>query len=437
MRNDTQSDLDLLFKEGLEDARVKAPRGAWKAVSARLAGAAPAAAATPKRSWLLWGAPAFAFAAAAIAAVFFVGTTEKTIIKAGESIIAEVPAAPVAEAAEPQPSASSSDIATVAGASRSASSDLIAESGVKPVGQSSRAGFVPKEIQSPDQIAVLPEEKQQNAGGLGGTPHSPLGVQGDNSQPAQQEQGDDWKAPAESEAEAACPSGQLRSSGGEKSTSQAFWAEMAAAKTKKPAQRAALKVGGTVGGNDAHFTGLAHPAYSAGGPYTGVTETSVSVYGIPVSAGVSGRFHLTEKLAVSAGFNWSLLTRTFAGKYKTAEGDITHTMQYVGIPLSVSYDLVDSKTLAFYCYAGGSAEKAVSSKYFIYADSTSPLYSESVKAPQFGVFGGIGVEFKLTDLLGLYADPSVRYWFPGNQPKSIRTDKPLMFSLEAGLRFNF
>lgn len=112
-------------------------------------------------------------------------------------------------------------------------------------------------------------------------------------------------------------------------------------------------------------------------------------------------------------------------------------MQYVGIPLSVSYDLVDSKTLAFYCYAGGSAEKAVSSKYFIYADSTSPLYSESVKAPQFGVFGGIGVEFKLTDLLGLYADPSVRYWFPGNQPKSIRTDKPLMFSLEAGLRFNF
>ena len=413
MRNDTQSDLDLLFKEGLEDARVKAPRGAWKAVSARLAGAAPAAAATPKRSWLLWGAPAFAFAAAAIAAVFFVGTTEKTIIKAGESIIAEVPAAPVAEAAEPQPSASSSDIATVAGASRSASSDLIAESGVKPVGQSSRAGFVPKEIQSPDQIAVLPEENQKAAA------------------PVKEEQIVAQDSPSDNPSEKSQP---------EVSAEDYFAkleAEEAAAKTKKPAQRAALKVGGTVGGNDAHFTGLAHPAYSAGGPYTGVTETSVSVYGIPVSAGVSGRFHLTEKLAVSAGFNWSLLTRTFAGKYKTAEGDITHTMQYVGIPLSVSYDLVDSKTLAFYCYAGGSAEKAVSSKYFIYADSTSPLYSESVKAPQFGVFGGIGVEFKLTDLLGLYADPSVRYWFPGNQPKSIRTDKPLMFSLEAGLRFNF
>lgn len=401
MRNDTQTDLDLLFKEGLEDARVKAPRGAWKAVSERLAKAAPAAvAATPKRSWLLWGAPAFAFAAAALAAVFFIGTTEKTIINSGEAIIAEVQAAPVAEAAEPQPS--------------DGTQDLTAESAVAPVRQSARAGFVPKEIQSPDQIAVLPvntasePEVASSESEVGRAGES--GEGGVSRRAEKEEQGDDYFAKLEAE-------------------------DAAAAKTTK--RKTAIKLGGTVGGNDAHFTGLAHPAYSAGGPYTGVTETSVSVYGIPVSAGISGRFHITDKFAVSAGINWSLLTRTFAGKYKTAEGDITHIMQYIGIPLSVSYDLVESKTLMFYCYAGGSAEKAISSKYYIYSDSTAPLYAETVKAPQFGVFGGIGVEFKLTDLLGLYADPSVKYWFPGNQPKSIRTDKPLMFSLEAGLRFNF
>ena len=414
MRNDTQTDIDLLFKEGLEDARVKAPRGAWKAVSARLAQAAPAAAAaTPKRSWLLWGAPAFAFAAAALAAVFFIGTTEKTIINSGESIIAEVQAAPVAEAADPQPSDGAQDLSVVSGAGNSAGAGLTAESAAAPVRQSARAGFVPKEIQSPDQIAVLPEENQKAAA------------------PVKEEQVVAQDSPGDNSSEKSQP---------EVSAEDYFAkleAEEAATKTKKPAQRAALKLGGTVGGNDAHFTGLAHPAYSSGGPYSGVTETSVSVYGIPVSAGISGRFHITDKFAVSAGVNWSLLTRTFAGKYKTAEGDITHTMQYIGIPLSVSYDLIDSRTLMFYCYAGGSAEKAVSSKYYIYADSTSPLYAESVKTPQFGVFGGIGVEFKLTDHLGLYADPSVKYWFPGNQPKSIRTDKPLMFSLEAGLRFNF
>ena len=39
------------------------------------------------------------------------------------------------------------------------------------------------------------------------------------------------------------------------------------------------------------------------------------------------------------------------------------------------------------------------------------------------------------DSIGLYLDPSVRYYFHGNQPKSIRTDKPFMFNLDAGLRF--
>ena len=413
MRNDTQTDLDLLFKEGLEDARVKAPRGAWKAVSARLADAAPAAAAaTPKRSRLLWGVPAFAFAAAAIAAVFFIGTTEKTIIKSGESILTEVEqqSAPVAEAAQaPAAQTTAAPLAQAAATPRKVDSP-------------SRAGFVPREIQTPDQITVLPAENHKEA----------------DSQPAQQEaaagseveKAESPKVSSESESETAKPE-----ANGEDYFAKLEAEDAAAAKSTK--RKTAIKVGGTVGGNDAHFNGLAHPAYSSGGPYAGVTETSVSVYGIPVSAGISGRFHITDKFAVSAGFSWSLLTRTFAGKYKTAEGDVTHTMQYIGIPLSVSYDLIDSRTMMFYCYAGGSAEKAISSKYYIYADSTAPLYTEKVQSPQFGVFGGIGVEFRLSDHLGLYADPSVKYWFPGNQPKSIRTDKPLMFSLEAGLRFNF
>ena len=38
--------------------------------------------------------------------------------------------------------------------------------------------------------------------------------------------------------------------------------------------------------------------------------------------------------------------------------------------------------------------------------------------------------------LGIYLDPSVRYYFNCNQPKSIRTDQPLMLGFEVGARFN-
>ena len=386
MRKDTNKDLDLLFKEALADAEVKAPRGVWKAVSARLDSAAPAAAAAPRRSWLAWGAPAFAFAAAALAVFFFVGNSEKTIIQSGEETLAVVndqPSGPVAMVEE----------AVIPSA---------VEESRPVVAKSVRAGFVPKEIQTPEQISVLPSSKSEEI----------------------------VEIPVETEQE-----------NQEGETAHTPWvdpfAEILAEEAqaaKKSVGKTAIKLGGIIGGNDSHYG--SKPSFSSGLPSAGIQETSLSVYGIPVSLGLSARYHFTEKLAVSAGANWSFLTRTFQGKYKTDEGTFTHNMQYLGIPLSVSYDVVESKTLTFYCYAGGSAEKAISSKYYIYANSASPILSEKVPSLQYGLFGGIGVEFRVSDLLGLYVDPCVKYYFPGNQPKSIRTDKPLMFSFEAGLRFN-
>lgn len=408
MRNDTNKDLDLLFKEGLEDAAVKAPRGAWKAVSARLDAAAPAAAAAPKRSWLLWGAPAFAFAAAALAAVLYVGNTEKTIINSGEELITVAdaqPSGPVAMVEENvMPDA---DRASVVG---------------------TRAGYVPKEIQTPDQITVLPEQIADQVGDdTNVTPDTNPGVMPD----ADRASSDNVNS---SEAEDGVEKSHQESTEQWVDPFAEIMAEEAAA-AKKPAGKVALRAGGIVGGNDAHIA--SRPAFSSGLPSSGIQETSNSIYGIPVSFGINARYHFAEKLAVSAGVNWSFLSRTFKGQYKTEEGIFTHNLQYIGLPVSLSYDVVDSKTLLFYCYAGGSAEKAISSKYYIYDLSTSPLLSEDVPSLQYGLFGGIGVEFRVSDKLGLYADPGVKYYFPGNQPKSIRTDKPLMFSLEAGLRFNF
>ena len=443
MRKDTNKDLDLLFKEGLEGAAVKAPRGVWKAVSARLDSAAPAAAAAPRRSWLLWGAPAFAMAAAALATIFFVGNTEKTIIQSGEEIISVVdqPSGPVAEIVIP-------------GSDRESEiTDQVGGDKIKPVAKSPRAGFVPKEIQTPDQISVLPKNASVTPENVSVTPENvsvipenvsvtPENVSvipgSDRESEITDQVGDD-KGVVDSEPEKESQEGEVAPA---PEKPQAPWvdpfAQMEAEdamQARKTSRKAAVKLGGIVGGNDAHFNS-ARPAFSSGLPSEGIQETSVSVYGIPVSLGLSARYHFAEKLSVSAGVNWSFLSRTFQGKYKTEEGQFTHNLQYVGVPVSVAYDVVDSRTLLFYCYAGGNVEKAISSQYFIYNVSASPLLSEKVPSLQYGVFGGIGVEFRVSDLLGLYVDPCVRYYFPGNQPKSIRTDRPLMFSFEAGLRFN-
>ena len=60
---------------------------------------------------------------------------------------------------------------------------------------------------------------------------------------------------------------------------------------------------------------------------------------------------------------------------------------------------------------------------------------EQVGGMQLSAAFGLGAEFALTQHLGLYIDPSLRYYFDCDQPKSIRTAQPLTFGMEAGLRF--
>jgi hypothetical protein len=67
--------------------------------------------------------------------------------------------------------------------------------------------------------------------------------------------------------------------------------------------------------------------------------------------------------------------------------------------------------------------------------SNHVIHKEKADGVQMSAAIGLGAEFGLTQYLGLYIDPSLRYYFDCDQPKSIRTAQPLMFSVEAGLRF--
>ncbi len=203
-------------------------------------------------------------------------------------------------------------------------------------------------------------------------------------------------------------------------------------------EKAALKVGGIIGANDSHSGGVStHPMWSSGHVYDGVNEeSSVSSFSVPVSAGLSICFPLTERLSIGSGINWTLLNRSFKGSYNTVEGDVTHDVQYIGIPLSLYFDIVKSNRLRLYSFAGASIEKCISSKYYILSESSLPLINEKVKELQTGFKLGIGGSFNISSLVSIYFDPFVSYYVHGNQPKSLRTEYPLMVSFEAGLRFN-
>ena len=201
---------------------------------------------------------------------------------------------------------------------------------------------------------------------------------------------------------------------------------------------------GAIGGNDPDFTGRrAGMTMAPGVSSSGITELGESTYGIPLTLGLGVRFYLLPGFSIGTGVDYSLLTRTFTGKYTGPEtsgldevsGDVQHTMQYIGVPVDLYYDILSSDKIKFYVYGGGEAEYCVSNKYTVFS-SPRITCSEPVRKLQFSVGAGVGVEFRLSGKLGLYLDPGVRYYFPNSQPKSIRTDKPFMFNFDAGLRFS-
>ena len=119
-------------------------------------------------------------------------------------------------------------------------------------------------------------------------------------------------------------------------------------------------------------------------------------------------------------------------------GSIAHAVHYVGLPVNAYYDLLSTKDglMNMYAWGGGSAEVCVSNSYRLLESAGSSVVRDKAGSMQFSAALGLGFEFRLAGNLALYVDPSVRYYFHGNQPKSVRTDKPLMFTMDAGLRFN-
>ncbi len=210
--------------------------------------------------------------------------------------------------------------------------------------------------------------------------------------------------------------------------------------------RTSLVLSGVTGTNNiqngAKANILKRPSLSASPEQTGITETSTNTtYGIPVSVGAGVKIDFNDRWALGVGANYSLLTRKFYGTYSkfdngqevsSTSSDIRNLQHFVGIPVNAYYNILNNKQINLYAYAGGSVEKCVADKYEVL--STNIIHTEKPSGVQLSANVGIGVEFMLGKHVGLYADPSLRYYFDNGQPKSIRTSQPLMLGLDLGLR---
>jgi len=405
---DNWQDFDRQVRSMLQDAEVKAPRRVWRAVSKRLDSAQAAVA------WWKWAVPAFAAAALAVGLFFNWGGGPSA--PAPDSLVAQV----VTEAPSQSTPAESS-------------SPAVEQEQIQPEA-------------APSSTAAAPVRRSSARRSTSGKNLLAMAESTElDSKPAEEPSSiSETEAPVQQETEQeAAPVSSTSNSDSYSAEDAARWAQIEKSARTQRIRMSGLYAQGGVGGNDSNISyggtgGISRMAPGAGSADAGISESGSSTYGVPFTLGLGTRFNLSEKFSLGTGLEYSLLTRTFNGTYSDSyTGGIYHAVQYVGVPVNAYYNLLSTKDglLNLYAWGGGAAEICVSNSYRLMSSPGSTI-KDKAGALQFSAALGIGVEIPLGGKLSLYLDPAVRYYFHGDQPKSLRTDKPFMFNFDAGLRFN-
>lgn len=393
---------DEQLRNMLANAEVKVPRRVWRNISSRLDEAAPV---SSPYGWMKWAGAAFAVAAI-VFGVFLLNpkSTENPI-----PTYSNISEAPVAQASpvmdEPEP-------------------DVLTAAGEQVAPAPSRRRSIVAQAAEPEAVEIVPAKEWES----------------ENTQPAVEE------TPAQEVPKTVVkPRSPKRSAPFVDPFAAMAFEDRQAFKPRAKA----LYAQGSIGGNDSDISFAANRARMSSGTAiekTGIKELGESVYGIPFSVGIGVRFYVLPKLSFGTGLSYSLLSRTFDGQYQrvngqgavefSEKGSVHHMMHYIGIPVNAYYDIISGDKIRFYVYGGGEAEYCVSNKYTLYS-ATDIVYRSPVNKLQWSVGAGLGVEFRLSGHLGLYLDPSVRYYFHCDQPKNVRTERPFMANFDAGLRFDF
>lgn len=167
---------------------------------------------------------------------------------------------------------------------------------------------------------------------------------------------------------------------------------------------------------------------------------------IPVKVGLTARYNITGRLGVETGLTYSILSSSVKiGNSETGKNWSTgsQTLHYLGIPLNISFNILNSRYVNIYLTGGGMMEKSISGsiKTDEYVDGKfdrTLTTNISPKGLQWSVNAAAGIQANILPQLGFFVEPGVSHHFKnGSRVRSIYTDKPTDFSLGFGLRYSF
>lgn len=167
---------------------------------------------------------------------------------------------------------------------------------------------------------------------------------------------------------------------------------------------------------------------------------------MPVKLGLTARYAFTNLLGIESGLTYSLLQSDIKrGSESTTRSwsNSEQTLHYLGVPLNLTFNFLNSRYVDIYASAGGMMEFGVKGSI----KTTDHLHNSMTSTHQnaitpkgllWSVNATAGVQVNILPSLGIYVEPGMSHHFKNDrQPRSSYTDRPTNFALGFGLRYTF
>ena len=145
---------------------------------------------------------------------------------------------------------------------------------------------------------------------------------------------------------------------------------------------------------------------------------------LPVSFGLTARMELIPRLGVESGLEYTYLHSIVLSEAVRMD----QRLHFVGIPVRVDTRLWSRNGIDLYAGLGAKAEKCISA-------TMGKVECEEPRL-QWSTEAFAGVQYRIAPRAHLYLQPQISYSLTKTDLVTYRTETPMMFTLNAGLRFD-
>ena len=164
-----------------------------------------------------------------------------------------------------------------------------------------------------------------------------------------------------------------------------------------------------------------------------VATKKTAKHHLPISVGLQMGFCLAPRLTLSTGVVYTQVNSYFYEEDGGGQSVSSQSLHYVGVPLTLNYDIWGTQRLHTYLSAGGEGDVNVKNK----TERCGMDVETEKDRMQWSTQAALGVQYDILPQLGIYVEPGAKYYFDnGSSVENTFKDKKLNFNLQLGLRWN-